>query len=429
MQNIDFTKLAKKYPLLQSKDISFLNNFFNREDIQSVLEEIEKERKKIIFFRKICIILIIIWIILGIIFSILYMDIESIGSGTLFVHLIVWSMLWVIIPWIIIVVATVYLKFFSKNKKTIKDNILPEFIKSINNKIKYSKDWKYFKDSFSKLTSAWFLKNYSRIDYIEDSIEYLIWEKEKSIEITWCELKTSEKRTRRTKNWTSTYYVVTNHCYLMKIDFKNPKYILEKSIKLMEDISNNYKKKFLKVLIIEISIVAIFLNWISGWENSDGYIKEFMELAFNYWIISIVFLIWMFFVIWFIYWYVRWKKRVILENIDFEKEFDVFSEDWIETRKILTPSFMYKIVDFVNKINNKRVYEMYLHKNFFYIKYKLNNIKWNVNYMEFSKHKSVFQNLEDYVEFYLEIKNISSLSKDLKLFYYDKGMMTKELIK
>ncbi|MBT3729349.1 DUF3137 domain-containing protein [bacterium] len=77
----------------------------------------------------------------------------------------------------------------------------------------------------------------------------------------------------------------------------------------------------------------------------------------------------MFFVIWFIFSYFREKKRIKLENIDFEKEFDVFGDDGIESRKLLTPSFMYRLVDFVNKINHKRVYEMFFHDNYFYLKY------------------------------------------------------------
>ena len=430
MQNIDFTKLMKKYPLLQSKDISFLNKFFNREDIQIILLEIEKERleerkklRKKILMHISFFIISILWS-----FVVFYFSFNDDFSTLLTISTLVWSVLWMVTTFIVIMVSA-FLNHKKVDKKNIKDDILPKFVEAINNHIKYSKDWKYFKDSFSKLTSTWFLKNYSRIDYIEDSIEYLIWEEEKSINITWCELKTSQKRTRRTKHWTSTYYVVTNHCYLMKIKFKNPKYVLKKSIRLMEDISNNYKKKFLKVLIIEISIVAIFLSWISGWENSDGYIEEFMVLAFNYWIVSIAFLIWMFFVIWFIYSYIRWKKRIKLENIDFEKEFDVFSDDWIETRKLLTPSFMYRLVDFVNKISHSRIYEFYFYNNYFFLKYNILKTTKESNYMNFSSSQNIFKNLENYAEFYLEIKNIDWLSKDLKLFYYDKGMMTKELIK
>jgi hypothetical protein len=59
MQNIDFTKLTKKYPLLKSEDISFLNNFFNKEDIQSILEEIDKISKKFNFIKKISLYLLV----------------------------------------------------------------------------------------------------------------------------------------------------------------------------------------------------------------------------------------------------------------------------------------------------------------------------------------------------------------------------------
>jgi hypothetical protein len=46
MQHIDFTKMMKKYPLLDSKDVSFLNDFFNSEKVQEVLSEIDDVRKK-----------------------------------------------------------------------------------------------------------------------------------------------------------------------------------------------------------------------------------------------------------------------------------------------------------------------------------------------------------------------------------------------
>jgi hypothetical protein len=53
------------------------------------------------------------------------------------------------------------------------------------------------------------------------------------------------------------------------------------------------------------------------------------------------------------------RNKVNLENIEFEKKFDVYSDDQVESRAILTPSFMYRILDFVNKISKKRVYELF----------------------------------------------------------------------
>lgn len=433
MQNLDFTSMMKKYPLLSTKDVSFLNKFFNREDIQKILDEIEKKRKKTF---KIFIIIFIIAFLWTFSLFLYYANPDYILKRLISS-----------IPFTVVVTLIIFLLYLiiSGAKKTIKKDIIPEFIKSMGADIEYSEKRTYFKENLSALMNIWMLKKYTRTDFIEDSIRYIIWEdradkdweKQKSIEITWAEIKTSEKRTRRTKNGTQTYYVVTNHCYMMKVDFKNPRFTLKKSIKLLEDISDNYFKKIFAVIWIQFAIIFWFLSAISWDENSDGYIDEFLDLALNNLSITITFLIWMFFVIWFIYSFVRGKKRVKLENIDFEKEFDVFSDDQIEARKLLTPSFMYRLVDFVNKINHKRIYEMYFHNNYFYLKYNLlrtNSLSnWRLwksnNYMEFSKWKSVFKNLEDYVEFFLEIKNITALSKDLKLFYYDKWMMSKQLIK
>ncbi|MFK7780459.1 MAG: DUF3137 domain-containing protein [Candidatus Gracilibacteria bacterium] len=432
MHNFDFTSMIKKYPLLKTKDVSFLNKFFNRKDILEILIEIEKGRNK--QYKILLSAFFIVFV--GVLFYLLNNPIHN-WTAKLLISFVSASSVTAFVLIILII--------FSKNKKTVKKNIIPDFIKTMGAGIKYSQGGAYFKESLSNLRSIGMLKKYTRIDFKEDSIKYVIGdksvdidgEKQKSIEITGAEIKTSEKRTRRTKNGTNTYYVVTNHCYMMKVDFKNPRFNLKKSIKLLEDISDNYIKKFFKVLGIQASIIFTFLYIISGGENSDGYIDEFLDLAFNNLSVTIIFLIGMFFVIWFIYTFIRGKKRIKLENIDFEKEFDVFSDDGIEARRLLTPSFMYRLVDFVNKINHKRIYEMYFHNNYFYLKYNLlrtnslsngRMLKSN-NYMEFSKWKNVFKNLEDYVEFYLEIKNITALSKDLKLFYYDKGMMSKQLIK
>jgi len=62
---------------------------------------------------------------------------------------------------------------------------------------------------------------------------------------------------------------------------------------------------------------------------------------------------------------------VKLENIDFEKEFDVYSEDKIESRVLLTPSFMYRLVDYVNKISRKRIYELFFKDDYIYVKYDI----------------------------------------------------------
>ena len=118
------------------------------------------------------------------------------------------------------------------------------------------------------------------------------------------------------------------------------------------------------------------------------------------------------------------KNRIRLENIDFEKEFNVFSNDKILSRQVLNPAFMYRIYDYVNKVNKNRKYSFFIEKDYIYVKHE---IAWD--FLEISFFKSLFRNLKDYVEFYLEIKNIWELSTDLKLCFYDKWFSSKNIIK
>lgn len=427
MLNIDFNTIKKKYPLLTDKDVSFLNDFFNREDQKLLFEDLENSRKSFNTKRNYLIIAILFLVIL--ILALL----KTLNPLVIFIYWFIFFLIYKLV-----------LHFIINTNKSIKDEILPIFVKEFNENIEYNKTWSLYKSSISELawSKIWLLKKYDRLDYTEDSIRYILWEdkwfdadwnKKKSIEIVWTEIKTSQKR--KNKNWT--YYVTNNHCYIMKVDFKNPRFILKNWIKLLEDISENYLKKFLVVFWIQFTILISIFWWLAWDENTDWLSDDLFMLAINNIEITIVFLVWMFSFIWILYSFIKWKNRVRLENIDFEKEFDVYCEDQIESRKLLTPSFMYRLVDFVNKINKKRVYEMYFHWSTFYLKYdilKTNSYKnWfkysNYWYMEFKSNNSLESNLESLVEFLLEIKNIESLSKDLKLFYYDKWMMSNEIIK
>ena len=132
--------------------------------------------------------------------------------------------------------------------------------------------------------------------------------------------------------------------------------------------------------------------------------------------------------IWFIYSKFLDKKRIKLENIEFEREFDVYSEDQIESRKILTPSFMYRILDFANKINKNRVYEFFFLWDEIYIKYDLLK-SWKSSFMEIDFSKWQDYILRSFLEFYLEIKNITEIAKDLNIFYFDKWSFSKEILK
>jgi len=85
---------------------------------------------------------------------------------------------------------------------------------------------------------------------------------------------------------------------------------------------------------------------------------------------------------------------------------------------------MYRIYDYAVKINKKRKYDFHFYWDYIYINYKMPG-----DYLEVSFYKSLYSNLKDYVEFYIELKNISELANDLKLSFYDKSFGINNIIK
>lgn len=63
-------------------------------------------------------------------------------------------------------------------------------------------------------------------------------------------------------------------------------------------------------------------------------------------------------------------NRVKLENVAFEKIFDVNCEDQIMSRMVLTPAFMDRLVTFVGKTGGK--YEFFFEDENLYVKKILN---------------------------------------------------------
>ena len=89
--------------------------------------------------------------------------------------------------------------------------------------------------------------------------------------------------------------------------------------------------------------------------------------------------------------YIHSKKkmnihRVELENIEFEKLFDVKCQDQVKSRMILTPAFMDRIVSFVHKTGNQ--YEFLFQGNTMYIKRKILG-----KYLEVGTEKNILTNL------------------------------------
>ena len=115
---IDFTNEINNYwNLLDNNDLKNINNYFNQEEVLNILNEIEKKRKKSIFL---IILNFIIFLILN----------------TLFPEYIIF---FVIIFCILFVLIIIY-----ASKKSIKKDIFPWFVKTIDKNISYSLNEEYF---------------------------------------------------------------------------------------------------------------------------------------------------------------------------------------------------------------------------------------------------------------------------------------------
>ncbi len=106
-----------------------------------------------------------------------------------------------------------------------------------------------------------------------------------------------------------------------------------------------------------------------------------------------------------------------MENIEFEKMFDVKCEDQITSRMILTPAFMDRIVQFVQKTNHR--YEFLFESNILYVKRHILS-----SYLEAGTEKNMLTNLSGFVQFYIDMKEIIQFSHDMNLMYLSKTTAT-----
>lgn len=420
---INFSSLQKKYPLLDSEDISFLNEFFNKPEILSKFEKINAIRKK---RMKLTLVLELIGFIF--LLYLFYNSTLEFNSLTIQYFIIIECFLayWIyFLAWI----------FFMDLRWKIKNEILPKLTREINSELNYDIGEKYYFWDVDKLINCWLLNKYDRLDIIEDSINFEpktvdqnTWKENIPYSISWYEFKTSEEH--QDKN--GTHYEVNNHCYLLKVTFNNARQKISSWITLKRDVNDNFYRKLFNIFAIDFSIIGGYFV-ITQWENGDNYgmiilenISKFINVPL--WLFFITLLIAIFIITYQIYSSLINKKRVRTENTQFEKEFDVYCNDQILSRKILTPSFMYRIFDFVNKIDKKRSYEFYFLGSNIFIKLDLKRMFWNT-YMEVLPTISMFNNMKQFINFYIEIKNVVSLAHDLWLEYFDKDTFENKVIK
>jgi hypothetical protein len=191
-------------------------------------------------------------------------------------------------------------------------------------------------------------------------------------------------------------------------------------------------RKIGRVLAIDAAIIFTFFyvlqpkNWDNLWMQMIIAISESLKVPI--WVFSVTVLIVMYVLTFQIYSKFINSGRVKTENTQFEKEFDVYCKDQIVSRSVLTPNFMYKLFDFVNKINPRRVYEFFFIWDSIYVKLDLMRWIW-WSYMEVSASSNIIWNMKKFIEFYIELKNVTELAKDLWLEYFDKDTFNSQIIK
>lgn len=90
--------------------------------------------------------------------------------------------------------------------------------------------------------------------------------------------------------------------------------------------------------------------------------------------------------------------------------YDVRCEDEISSRMILTPVFMEKLVNFTKKTGNQ--YSFLFSNNTVYIKRKISGA-----YMEVGTRRNMFENVQGFLNFYIDMREVLLLTSELHFLY------------
>lgn len=358
--NIDFTTIPDIDKKISEREIHKLNEIFQQPEVVEKLKEIEEFRKK----RQKVFAYITVWmVIITLLVSYFIGKLVAVAVGSVFAVIMIGLFFHVGtgdnsfstieglgILWTFLYWGT-YAAFRSKIEIPLKRDIMSRVCKTLHETFEYSYDAKYSFDDLALLRKKKFLNSYTRIKRAEDSIELIMEKDKKGFLLNWFELETTETRwsgkNRRT--------VTTNHDYLIKIVFPYARMPIESDLLVEPD---KTESKF------------FLFRWF-------GFFK---------------------------------KKRIILEDVEFEKFFDVRCDDEVSSRMILTPAFMNKMTDFVKKTGN--TYSFLFTDNTVYIKRKIHK-----KYMEVGTSKNIFKNVQGFLDFYIDMREVLLLSKELHFMY------------
>jgi hypothetical protein len=397
MFNIDFSKLPWIEKKLEPIEIEKLNGIFQDPSVQTQLETIEAQRK-IRAKWKWGVNGLTLLVALGLSLLLWQWNVVAgffytIGTGDDSFSPTIWA---TVITYTF-AKGALYARFASKIEIPLKKEVLSKLCPVLYSKLEYSYDEKHSFDEIDTLRSKSFLSSYDSIDRVEDSTHFTMEKDGKRFELNGFELETSEVR----GSGKNRRRVTTNHCYLMKAHFPSARIPLSSDLFILSDQADSTSAS--KIIIPLLA--AIF----------GGIMFTFLLSMFHENLASFG-ILWGIFVGIAAYFYSKKlanKNRVKLENIEFEKHFDIKCEDQVTSRMIITPAFMDRIVQFVEKTGNR--YEFIFQENVMYVKRHISG-----TYLEAGTEKNMLTNLAGFVQFYTDMREIIQFVYDMNLMYLSK---------
>lgn len=305
-----------------------------------------------------------------------------------------------LLPPAVMFTLLLFASFKGGAEKALKGQLIPRLLEVLQPGAKYSTGGTY-SAALENLVRKGFLNSYDRIDCREDSFEFTHEKDGKSITVRGMELVTSKMQGGKKKKRTT-----TNRCLLMQGEYPETKFEIDRSVHVKGDVADS---KWLNAAFFLVPTLLVSIVTLKGRIRQNGVMVPYEnppELALTYGIIAGL-------AVWLIARYAINRNRVKLENVAFEKLFDVKCEDQILSRMVLTPAFMDRLVRFVEK--TKGAYEFLFEGDRLYLKKDLRG-----PFLEINGMRNLKENARMFLVWYSELKEIVSLISDTGVLVFSR---------
>ena len=113
------------------------------------------------------------------------------------------------------------------------------------------------------------------------------------------------------------------------------------------------------------------------------------------------------------------KDKIVLESNEFNRQFNVFCDDQIVARQVLTPNMMATLEKFCNSFSGKRTYNFLFRENKLYVIYNMLASSDASTFMAMNSLSNYTKNTQQFENFYREFLGFKKLIQDLNLTYYE----------